>query len=1026
MNQQAVETAPKRLRILGEDEIEALYGRPRFTPEEREQFFALAPPEQALLQEFRSAPSQVSFILQLGYFKAKQLFFTFAPQEVEADVQYILARYFPQAQIAELSAVNKRTHLRQRRLILDLCRYRVCGVEQRQQLASKARQVARISSRPIYVLRELLAYLAEHRIVLPGYSLLQDTVGQALTQEQERLITLVRTHLTEAERTSLKHLLADVQGLYEITLLKREPKDFRLGEIKREIERGEQLRPLYELAQRVLPALEISNESIKYYASLVTYYSVFRLKQLDEQVVEMYLLCFVYHRYQRMHDNLITSLLYNVRRFTDEAKTAAKEQVYAYQIEHSHNLQKAGQVLQLFTDDRIEADTPFQTVQSQAFTILERQTLAHLAEQIATNASFDETAFQWEQVDQLAPQFKRHLRPLLLAVEFAASPAQAPLLEAVAFLKETLQQGKGLSQTPARTFPTRFIPVKLKRYLYAPAPHGRKHLLLDRYEFLLYRLVRQGLEAGDLFCRDSVRFRSFEDDLIDDQQWQNKEALLATAGLPLLQQPMREQLATLEQVLEERLRTVNQRIAAGENAHFQLQRRSPQLQWTLQYPRSSEPVNHPFFDGLKQVSISSVLQFVNQQCQFMEAFTHVLGRYAKQEADDLAITACLVAWSTNTGLGRMGEISDISYHTLAMTSDNFIRLETLKEANDRVSNRTAQLPIFRHYDLGEAVHSSSDGQKFETGLPTFNARYSPKYFGLKKGVVAYTLVANHIPVNARIIGADEHESHYVFDLLFNNTTDIQPEVHSTDTHGTNEVNFAILHWFGYQFAPRYHDLQEKVTNSLYGFKHPSQYADCLLKPIRKINTGLILAEEENIQRILLSLALKTTTQSIIVGKLSAYARKNRTRRALWEYDNILRSLYLLDYIDSPPLRQNVQRALNRGENYHQLRRAVAYANFGKLRFKTEQEQQIWNECSRLITNCIIYYNAAILSKLLAHKEATGDTQGAALLKQVSPVAWQHINLQGRYEFTKGTEAINLDTLIQELAQIPIAPADDRP
>ena len=49
----------------------------------------------------------------------------------------------------------------------------------------------------------------------------------------------------------------------------------------------------------------------------------------------------------------------------------------------------------------------------------------------------------------------------------------------------------------------------------------------------------------------------------------------------------------------------------------------------------------------------------------------------------------------------------------------------------------------------------------------------------------------------------------------------------------------------------------------------------------------------------------------------------------------------MDYIDSPPLRQHVQRALNRGENYHQLRRAVSYANFGKLRFKTEYEQQLW-------------------------------------------------------------------------------------
>jgi hypothetical protein len=165
---------------------------------------------------------------------------------------------------------------------------------------------------------------------------------------------------------------------------------------------------------------------------------------------------------------------------------------------------------------------------------------------------------------------------------------------------------------------------------------------------------------------------------------------------------------------------------------------------------------------------------------------------AKQEADNRILTACLTAWATNMGLGRMGEISDISFHTLVSASDNFIRPETLREANDRISNAIAKLPIFRHYDLGDALHSSSDGQKFETSIHTLNARHSPKYFGLKKGIVSYTLVANNIPINAYIIGANEHESHYVFDILFNNTTDIQPEIHSTDTHGANEVNFALL------------------------------------------------------------------------------------------------------------------------------------------------------------------------------------------------------------------------------------------
>lgn len=45
---------------------------------------------------------------------------------------------------------------------------------------------------------------------------------------------------------------------------------------------------------------------------------------------------------------------------------------------------------------------------------------------------------------------------------------------------------------------------------------------------------------------------------------------------------------------------------------------------------------------------------------------------------------------------------------------------------------------------------------------------------------------------------------------------------------------------------------------------------------------------------------------------------------------------------------------------------------GKLRFKTEQDQNIWGECSRLIANCIIYYIASILSNMLVYKETNGQ------------------------------------------------------
>lgn len=185
---------------------------------------------------------------------------------------------------------------------------------------------------------------------------------------------------------------------------------------------------------------------------------------------------------------------------------------------------------------------------------------------------------------------------------------------------------------------------------------------------------------------------------------------------------------------------------------------------------------------------------------------------------------------------------------------------------------------------------------------------------MNKGITSYTMVANHIPIQARIISANEHGSHYVFDILYNNTTNIKPTIHSTDTHETNEVNFAILDLFGYQFAPRYKDIQATIFRNLYGFQHPNHYEELLIKPVRKINTDLIVKEWDNIKRIMVSLALKTTTQNVIVRKLSSYTQKNQTKRALWEYDNIIKSLYFLEYVDSLSLRQNVQKSLNYREN----------------------------------------------------------------------------------------------------------------
>lgn len=76
-----------RLTILTPKELQAVYGRPQFTDEERGIYFELNPIEKQVMEEVRTYAAKIYFILQLGYFKAKKQFFVFDLQTVAEDMR---------------------------------------------------------------------------------------------------------------------------------------------------------------------------------------------------------------------------------------------------------------------------------------------------------------------------------------------------------------------------------------------------------------------------------------------------------------------------------------------------------------------------------------------------------------------------------------------------------------------------------------------------------------------------------------------------------------------------------------------------------------------------------------------------------------------------------------------------------------------------------------------------------------------------------------------------------------------------
>ncbi len=64
----------------------------------------------------------------------------------------------------------------------------------------------------------------------------------------------------------------------------------------------------------------------------------------------------------------------------------------------------------------------------------------------------------------------------------------------------------------------------------------------------------------------------------------------------------------------------------------------------------------------------------------------------------------------------------------------------------------------------------------------------------------------------------------------------------------------------------------------------------------------------------------------------------------------------------------------------------------------------------MIANAIVFYNTAILSRLLEKFEAGGNVKVLAVVK----AAWQHVHLNGHYTFRGSGQAIDLEAVIQGL------------
>ncbi|WP_142627800.1 Tn3 family transposase, partial [Rhizobium sp. P007] len=217
--------------------------------------------------------------------------------------------------------------------------------------------------------------------------------------------------------------------------------------------------------------------------------------------------------------------------------------------------------------------------------------------------------------------------------------------------------------------------------------------------------------------------------------------------------------------------------------------------------------------------------------------------------------------------------------------------------------------------------------------------------------------------------------------------------HFTDTGGASDHIFGLFALIGKRFSPRLRNLKDRKFHT---FERSDAYPTLSNHIGAPINTALILDHWDDLLHLAASITTRSVVPSTILKKLSASPKQSHLARALRELGRIERSLFMIEWYSSPALRRRCQAGLNRGEAAHKLKRAVFFHERGEIRDRSFESQAFRASGLNLVVSAIVHWNTVYLDRAVTQLKRAGRDIPNTLLKHISPLSWEHINLTGIY------------------------------
>ncbi len=232
---------------------------------------------------------------------------------------------------------------------------------------------------------------------------------------------------------------------------------------------------------------------------------------------------------------------------------------------------------------------------------------------------------------------------------------------------------------------------------------------------------------------------------------------------------------------------------------------------------------------------------------------------------------------------------------------------------------------------------------------------------------------------------------HVLPGLLNHRCGLNIKTQHVDTGGTSDHLMAVGDMLGICIAARIRNLSDR---RLYSIAPKSSYPT--LEPLieKQVNMRTLENAWSDMQRFATSVKTGAIPPELSMRRLAAWPKQNLIAAGMREYGRIVRTLFILDWIENPELRRQATQELNKGEARNTLARAVFFHRLGELRERTALAQANRASGLNLLVTTIILWNTVYLDLAIKALQKKGEKIPFHLIPHLAPLGWEHIILTG--------------------------------